>query len=90
MEKLNELIVEAEPRAQELFEAFIKESAEAAFLEQGKAMDGTSAVQLVIENAPQISVALAALIGTLQRRRLRFSIRRDGIELAIDGAAGAG
>jgi len=87
---MNEIILKAESQARELLEDYARESDEQAYIELGKGMDGAAIVNLVIENAPQISASLAMLIGTLQRRGLRFKLTRDGLELGIDGPGGAG
>ena len=83
---MDEIIVEAEPRARELFESYLEDNPEEDMsVEIIKGADGATLVRLVIENAPQISAGLAVLIATLQRRGLRFKASRDGLELAIDG-----
>lgn len=83
---MSEIIVEAEPKARDLFDSYASEHPDEASVELSKGADGITLVSLIVENAPYLSASLAMLIATLQRRGLRFRATRDGLELSVDEA----
>jgi hypothetical protein len=80
---MQELILEADPQAKELFEAFASDHPEEASVEVSRGADGATLISLIIENAPMLSASVALLIGTLKGRGIKVKVSPEGLDLSI-------